>query len=186
MLRDNKFGRSVDLLRLLGLPIHIDGSSQYDHLGVRIFNCDPTLSPEGKTLITIVFPTADYKYWQNFRNDDIERYRSEKDRIGKEVIEALDKKLGDIESNVDVIDVSTPATVIRYTNNWKGSFEGWILTPKIGMKQMAKVLPGLDNFYMAGQWVEPGGGLPAALMSGRNVTQIICKRDRKKFVTAKR
>jgi len=47
---------------------------------------------------------------------------------------------------------------------------------------MNKTLPGLDNFYMAGQWVEPGGGMPAAAMSGRNVLQIICKQDNKQFV----
>jgi len=46
-------------------------------------------------------------------------------------------------------------------------------------------LSGLKNFYMAGQWVEPGGGLPSAILSGRNVTQIICKKDKKKFITTK-
>jgi phytoene dehydrogenase-like protein len=52
------------------------------------------------------------------------------------------------------------------------------------MKRISKTLPRLDNFYMAGQWVEQGGGLPTAAMSGRNVTQIICKKDKKTFVTA--
>jgi phytoene dehydrogenase-like protein len=37
---------------------------------------------------------------------------------------------------------------------------------------------------MAGHWVEPGGGLPAAAMSGRNVIQIICKKEKRKFGTA--
>jgi len=27
---------------------------------------------------------------------------------------------------------------------------------------------------MAGQWVEPGGGVPTAIMSGRHVAEIIC------------
>jgi phytoene dehydrogenase-like protein len=50
-------------------------------------------------------------------------------------------------------------------------------------RRMSKTLPGLANFYMVGQWVEPGGGLPPAALSGRNVTQLLCKRDGKKFVT---
>ena len=50
---------------------------------------------------------------------------------------------------------------------------------------MKKTLPGLANFYMAGQWVEPGGGLPAVAMSGRNVIQIICKKEKQKFTTVK-
>jgi len=42
---------------------------------------------------------------------------------------------------------------------------------------MSKILPGLQDFYMIGQWVEPGGGVPAVALSGRNVIQIICKAD---------
>jgi phytoene dehydrogenase-like protein len=47
---------------------------------------------------------------------------------------------------------------------------------------MRKTLPGLDRFYMAGQWVEPGGGLPTAALGGRKTIQTLCKRDGKKFV----
>ena len=49
--------------------------------------------------------------------------------------------------------------------------------------RMDKTLPGLDSFYMAGQWVQPPGGLPMAAISGRYVTQIICKVDKRPFVT---
>ena len=162
-------------------PLIIDHSISYKDIPVRIFNFDPTLSPEGKTLITVTLPTYNYGYWDNLRNREIDRYNKEKDRIADEILEALDKRYGDVRSNVEMIDVSTPSTVMRYTNNWKGSFEGWVLSPKIGFKSMKKRLPGLRNFYMAGQWVEPGGGLPTAILSGRNVTQIICKDDGKKF-----
>ena len=80
-------------------------------------------------------------------------------------------------------DVATPMTWVRYTGNWKGSYEGWqMMTFGFG-KRMEKTLPGLDGFYMVGQWVEPGGGLPGVAPSGRNAIQIICKKDGKKFVT---
>ena len=49
---------------------------------------------------------------------------------------------------------------------------------------MDKTLPGLADFYMVGQWVMPGGGLPTAVMSGRYVTQIICEQDKKEFITS--
>ncbi|HCP60352.1 MAG TPA: hypothetical protein DIT43_02095 [Dehalococcoidia bacterium] len=80
-------------------------------------------------------------------------------------------------------DVATPLTYERYTGNWQGSYQGWLITPKTMGMRMAKNLPGLKNFYMAGQWVEVGGGLPAVTISGRDVVQIICKRDKKRFVT---
>jgi phytoene dehydrogenase-like protein len=65
---------------------------------------------------------------------------------------------------------------------------GWLATATTMMmatsgKGMDKTLPGLERFYMAGQWVEPGGGLPPAAMSGRNVIRTICRQDKRPFVT---
>ncbi len=161
----------------------IDNSTTIDYLGIRIFNFDDTLAPKGKTAITALIPTENYKYWTDLKEKNSKKYREEKKRISNKVIEVLENKIGDIKKYVEVTDVSTPASVIRYTNNWKGSFEGWILTPELGFGQMDKTLPGLDKFYMIGQWVEPGGGLPPALMSGRAVAQMICKENDKEFIT---
>ena len=47
--------------------------------------------------------------------------------------------------------------------------------------RVKKTLPGLGNFYTTGLWVEPGGGILTVVMSGRNVTQLICKKDKKAF-----
>lgn len=40
----------------------------------------------------------------------------------------------------------------RYTSNWRASFEGWLIATKTFGMRMSKTLPGLKNFYMAGQW----------------------------------
>lgn len=164
-------------------PIAVDQSINYDYLPVRIFNFDPTLAPEGKTSLTVMLGTYDYEYWLDLRKNDREKYKQEKERIANEVVEALEERLGNIKTTLEVTDVSTPASIIRYTGNWKGSFEGWQPTRGTMMLRMNKTLPGLKNFYMIGQWVQPGGGLPPALMSGRNVAQIICKKHSKKFTT---
>jgi phytoene dehydrogenase-like protein len=42
-------------------------------------------------------------------------------------------------------------------------------------------LPGLKDFYMAGQWVRVGGGIPTCLSMGREAVRLICRRDRVKF-----
>lgn len=168
---------------VLDKPIQLDELTSVNDISFRIFNFDKTMSPEGKISIVTILGTRAYEYWNSLKKNDINKYKSEKERIANEVIEILEKKLGNIKQHIEVIDVSTPSTVIRYTNNWKGSLEGWLLTQQTGFKTMRKELPGLKNFYMAGQWVEPGGGLPGCIMSGRGVTQIICKKDRKKFQT---
>lgn len=164
-------------------PIVIDETTSREYLKARIYNFDPKLAPEGKTVITFLITTDNYSYWQKLRDEDREEYKSQKNRIADEVIEAMDVRFGDVADHVEEVDVSTPATVIRYTNNWKGSLEGWILDPEIGYSKPPKELPGLKDFYMTGQWVEPGGGLPSALLSGRNVTQIICKKDQIRFTS---
>ena len=77
-------------------------------------------------------------------------------------------------------------SAIRYTDNWHGSYQGWYPPADLlSGAALPKALPGLESFYMVGQWVEPGGGLPPAVLSGRNVAQIICRRDGKPFRTAK-
>lgn len=167
----------------LNKPIRIDEKTEYNYINVRIFNFDKTMAPKDKSSLYALFVTDNHTYWEYLRKNDKVRYQSEKDRIAKEVIEILENKLGNIKSNLEEVDVSTPATVIRYTNNWKGSYEGWLPTKQTGIQSLKKTLPGLDNFYMIGQWVEIGGGVPSALLSGRNVTQIICKKDKKKFIT---
>jgi phytoene dehydrogenase-like protein len=129
-----------------------------------------------------MFP-SDYTYWENLKQD-AERYRAEKDQIADQVIALLDRRYPGLANQVEMCDVATPTTWERYTGNWQGSMEGWLITRKTFPPfRMSKTLPGLKDFYMVGQWVEPGGGLPPAAMSGRNIIQILCKRDKKNFVT---
>lgn len=176
---------AVGISMLLRKPIMI-GGVEHNNLSLKIYNFDPILAPAGKTLLIVMFRT-DYDYWKKL-NDTIGQYKVEKEKIADTVIELLDARFPGIANQVEMWDVATPMTFERYTGNWKGSFEGWQVTPdtwSIG-KVMQRTLPGLENFYMAGHWVEPGGGVPPAAMSGRNVIQIICKKEREKFRTTKK
>jgi phytoene dehydrogenase-like protein len=172
------------VILFLEKPLAIDRGPKCEEVMVRIFSFDPTLAPEGKTVITAMITTREHDYWNKLRKATPEKYKTEKNRIAGEVLELLERRFGNIRSKVEMTNGSTPATFIRYTNNWRGSFEGWLWTSKVGFGGMPKMVPGLEDFYMAGHWVEPGGGLPTALRSGRNVAQIICKKDKKKFNTA--
>lgn len=155
-------------------PFAVDPEKTIENFYYRIINYDPTLAPSGKTLIICMIKTYNYRYWVDLRQNDPEKYAAEKNRISDFYIDQLDKRLGGIRENLEMVDVSTPATIIRYTHNWKGSFEGWMVTRETGFNSLPKVLPGLRDFYMAGHWVEPGGGVPAVFFSGRNLVQLIC------------
>ena len=152
-----------------------DGALTLRRLGVRLFNFDPTMAPARKTAATVMIATRNHAYWTSLREKEPEKYRCEKNRIGELVVRALDEELGDIEGHVEVIDVATPATWIRCTGNWQGSYEGFLPTRKSLMKSPGFALPGLRRFYMSSQWVSVGGGLPPAAMSGRALARTICR-----------
>lgn len=164
----------------LNQPITIAGK-EWRRMSAHFYNFDPTLAPAGKTVVKAMF-YSDYAYWKSLR-EDMDRYNAEKEHIADQVVAELDRRFPGLASQVEMRDVATPITFHRYTGNWQGTFEGWMITPKTHSLRMSKTLPGLDNFYMTGQWVEPGGGLPPAAFSGRNVIQILCKRDKKPFLT---
>jgi phytoene dehydrogenase-like protein len=163
-------------------PIKISDQER-NHMSVQFYAFDPTLAPEGKTFVRVHYP-SDYDYWEKLKQNP-ERYKSEKERIAEKVITQLDRRFPGFAAKVEMHDVATPITWVRYTGNWRGSFEGWIETTKTLRLRMSQMLPRLKNFYMAGQWVQPGGSLPAVAMSGRNAIQIICDKDKKEFVTTK-
>ena len=80
------------------------------------------------------------------------------------------------------MNIATPATFYRYTNNWKGSIQGWLPAKQIiSPSPIHAELPGLDHFYLAGHWTMPGGGLPVAIKSARDVAMMICHKERIEF-----
>jgi phytoene dehydrogenase-like protein len=158
------------------------GGRSHSSLRPMIYNFDPTLAPPGKTLMRILLPT-DYEHWLALAQTPA-RYKAEKESAAQTVISLLDRRYPCLASCVEMWDVATPLTFERYTGNRRGSFIGWDLTPKTFMMPMSKTLPGLQNFYLAGHWVAPGGGLPTTALSGRNVVQLICRRDGRPFISA--
>ncbi len=165
---------------MLAQPIVI-GSEQRNFMNVRITSFDPTLAPKGKTMI-ISMLDADYYYWKEL-DKDRSRYEAEKDKIANTIIQFLEKVYPGISAQVEMVDVATAMTFERYTGNWEGSIQGWLATPKSVLSFPRQTLPGLENFYMAGQWCYPGGGVPTAAVWGRNAIQLLCHKDKKDFVT---
>jgi len=159
-------------------PLDIFGEQKH-YLCLKHFCFDPQLAPAGKSVLSTMF-TCEYEPWKELYADR-RAYRAAKERVGEEVLDRLEARHPGLRDHVEVMDVTSPITYERYTANWKGSMEGWRVDtqtmPRMIKKAMSKTLPGLDRFYMAGQWVEPGGGVPAVALSGRNVIQLICHAD---------
>lgn len=172
-------GEPYDLVYALDRPIRV---ADRDHhwLGVRHCCFDPTMAPEGKSVVQVWYPSG-YDYWQDLLRDR-PRYEAEKQAIAELTIAQLDRRWPGLAQAVEVVYVATPTTYVRYTGNWQGSPDGWYLTTGNAQQRMGKTLPGLDGFYMVGQWTVPYAGMPMSAMSGREAIQLLCKRHRKRFV----
>ncbi len=162
-------------------PITI-GNDEFRWLYVMMHCFDKTTAPAGKSALEVWYAT-DYKYWENLIKERV-KYDNEKKRIAEETANALEKRWPGFKSKIEMIDVPTPMTYVRYTDNWQGSPDGWYITTENAMDmRMRRTLPGLDNLYMVGQWTAPFTGTVMAALSGRQLIQILCKKDRRKFVT---
>jgi phytoene dehydrogenase-like protein len=106
------------ITRVLDTPIRVDPTTELGQISFRIFHTDPTPAPPGGTGVTCFLSTRNVGFWTQLRNEDPARYEDEKRRVAGSVIGVLDRRLPGAREAVEVNDVSTPATVIRYTGNW--------------------------------------------------------------------
>jgi phytoene dehydrogenase-like protein len=174
--------QSGHVIRLLDAPLSVDPGTVLSQVSFRFFHFDPTFAPRGKTAVTCFLPTRNFAFWVDLRQNDPARYQIEKQRLSDAVIGIMEGMDANVREAIEIIDVATPATVIRYTGNWKGSMEGWLLSPGVSFRPLPNSLPGLRQFLMAGQWVLPGGGLPSGLLTARRAIQTVCKQDRVPFL----
>lgn len=165
---------------LLDQPILVAGEPRSE-IGVKHYCFDPSLAPAGRSVIEVMIRSK-YAYWQHIYGRKL--YDTEQTQVSDQVIAFLDRHYPGIGGDIEVADEATPLSYERYTGNWLGATSGWLLskdTMLMLITGVPKTLPGLKRFYLAGQWVEPGGSVPLAAASGRNAVQYICHEDGKAF-----
>jgi phytoene dehydrogenase-like protein len=152
-------------------------------LYVEPFGFDPSLAPPGKSVLKVMLGTS-FALWEGL-HETPERYRQEKQKAADEVLRLLEPRFPGIGRQVEMLDVATPMTTLRYTGNGRG-FRMPATRLALGLftgRRLSMTLPGLADFYMVGQWAGlPGIGLVAAM--GREVAQAICRRHGRSFQAA--
>jgi phytoene dehydrogenase-like protein len=165
----------------LDKPVTID-QQRRTRLTAQLDSIDPPGTEAERTLIKVALP-SDFSRWEALSENRAD-YEQAKVDAARQVLEALEQRFPRLAGDIEVTDVATPATWQRFTGNWQGSFAGWRPTPRTVGRRLPRELPALDRFYMAGHWVEPGGGLAAAARSGRDVARQICRARRQRFSAA--
>ena len=127
-------------------------------------------SPAGKNSINIMTLNG-YEHWKPFesdyRKDNKVAYNKEKERLADLMISKAEKALlPGLSKAIEVKEIGTPLTNLRYTGNYRGAIYGFDQTlDNSGLQRLPQTTP-VRNFYLSGAWTTPGHGYVAVLLSG--------------------
>ncbi len=141
-----------------------------NRLSLQSFEFDPSAAPENKSSVMVLLASR-LDYWQKLREENKAEYDALKRRLADEVADAVDRRIPGFKDAVEVTDVATPATYVRYANLYKGSWEGFAPTPAAIRANIRKTVDGVKGLYLAGQWTTPGGGICTAVKSGKDAVR---------------
>jgi phytoene dehydrogenase-like protein len=133
-------------------------------------NLYPGYSPKGKNTINIL-ATQGFEYWKKFETDyflgNKDAYNREKKRLADILIDKVQKTLlPGLRDAIEVVEVATPLTNVRFTSNYRGAIYGWDQTlDNSGNRRLPHKTP-IKNLYLSGAWTFPGGGYGACIPSG--------------------
>ncbi|MCK5764428.1 MAG: NAD(P)/FAD-dependent oxidoreductase [Bacteroidales bacterium] len=147
---------------------------------------DPSAAPEGKGVLTL-FASCDIEYgdfWKTKRDDDGNyvrgsAYRAFKKEYADIMIDRVEEMLiPGLRSHIEVLDISTPVTYLRYTGNRDGAIMGFRPNFRNIRKGVAHISTPVKNLFIGGQWAELGGGIPNAVKAGMNSALLVIKDEK--------
>lgn len=127
-------------------------------------------SPPGKNTLNIIVLQG-YEPWKKHETDYFagrkDAYRAEKERMADVLIKRAEGRLlPGLSRAIEVREVGTPLTNVRYTANHRGAIYGWDQTLDNSMPRRLPHTTPVKNLYLAGAWTRPGHGYGAVIPSG--------------------
>jgi prolycopene isomerase len=181
-------GLKTDLIRNVGIPDSeiffersydpeagytgaVNADVEHGGYGLTLYdNIFEGYSPAGKNTINIL-TLQGYDHWEKFAKDyfagEKRAYRKEKERMAEVLIQMVEKTLlPGLSSAIEVKEIGTPLTNIRYTGHHRGAIYGWDQTVNnSGSQRIGHATP-IKNLWLAGAWSKPGHGYGAVIPSG--------------------
>jgi len=149
----------------------LKGDVENGGIGVTLYdNIYKGYSPEGKNTLSIL-TLQGYEPWAKFEKDYLKgsktEYRKEKEHMAQILVQRAERSLlPGLSKAIEVIEIGTPLTNVRYTSNYRGAIYGWDQTVNnSGNVRVGHKTP-IKNLYLAGAWTRPGHGYSAVIGSG--------------------
>jgi phytoene dehydrogenase-like protein len=153
-------------------PIRCGGFS-YPVLAFNNYSNYPGYAPEGCTALTTALMGDSYDFWKKARDEG--RYEDEKKAVADQIVGALCRKHPVAEGKIEVVDFATPLTYERYTGASKGSWMSVLGKGEAPTSSCPCTLEDTEGVFFAGHRTRLPGGLPSALVSGRDAAQMVCR-----------
>jgi len=127
-------------------------------------------SPKRKNTLNIMVLQG-YEPWKRYEADylagDKKAYRTEKERMADILIRRAEAQLlPGLSKAIEVKEIGTPLTNVRYTGNYRGAIYGWDQTLDNSLPRRLPHRTPINNLYLAGAWTQPGHGYGAVISSG--------------------
>ena len=149
---------------------------------VREFSHEPSYAPEGKNILqTMTFCfDEDCCEFIRLRKNDKEAYKARKARLAELLMMLIEDHCPTLRGRLTLIDFWTPATYERFVSSQIGSFMSFAIPEKFLPIPLDNSVEGVDNLFLATQWLQSPGGLPTAADQGRGVINRINKIEAKR------
>jgi all-trans-retinol 13,14-reductase len=149
----------------------VSGNVEDGGVGVTLYDAVyPGYSPKGKNTLNLL-TLQGYDPWEKYEKDYFAGRKSEYNRAKKRMADILIQKaeksiLPGLSKAIEVSEIGTPLTNLRYTGNHRGAIYGWDQTvTNSGGNRVGHSTP-IKNLYLAGAWSKPGHGYGAVIPSG--------------------
>ncbi len=147
------------------------GDVESGGVGITLYDAiDAGYSPAGKNSINLM-TLQGYGPWEKYAEaylaGDKTAYRKEKERMADILIARAEKALlPGLADAIQVKEIGTPLTNLRYTGHPRGAIYGWDQTVNnSGNTRVGHTTP-VKNLFLAGAWSRPGHGYGAVIPSG--------------------
>ena len=84
-----------------------------------------------------------------------------------------------VRQYIEVIEISTPLTNMRYIGTIGGAMYGFASYPHYNMIWRFPNTTSIKNLYFVGAWTQPGGGFEPSILSGKFIGGKVWKVFRK-------
>lgn len=127
-------------------------------------------SPEGKNTLNILVLQG-YDHWEKYEADYWKgnkiAYQAEKERIADILIGKVEKTLlPGLSKAIEIKEIGTPLTNVRFTSNYRGAIYGWDQTLDNSIPRRLPHTTPIRNLYLSGAWTSPGHGYGGVIPSG--------------------